>query len=121
MDMARSFAWPVAGLIFAFLVMQMLIKPAIKTINAPPPPPPEVQVGQLNAVVSDENQRPDMLALGGGASGSSGVVLGPDGNPLPVALTDHQLRLEEARALTRSNPVAVANIVKTWVNGEVPA
>lgn len=121
MDTARSFAWPVAGLIFAFLVMQMLIKPAIKTINAPPPPPPEVQVGQLNAVVSDENQRPDMLALGGGASGSSGVVLGPDGNPLPVALTDHQIRLEEARALTRSNPVAVANIVKTWVNGEVPA
>ena len=33
--------------------------------------------------------------------------------------TPEQLRLEEARALARSNPMAVANIVKNWVNGEV--
>ena len=32
--------------------------------------------------------------------------------------TPEQLRLEEARALARSNPVAVANIVKNWVGGE---
>jgi flagellar M-ring protein FliF len=29
--------------------------------------------------------------------------------------------LEEARKLTRDNPAAVANIVKTWINGEAPA
>jgi flagellar M-ring protein FliF len=39
----------------------------------------------------------------------------------PPEVTAEQLRLEDARALTRANPVAVANIVKTWVNGEVPA
>ena len=54
-----------------------------------------------------------MLALGGGGAGA-------DASGLPVALTDHQLRIEDARALTKANPVAVANIVKTWVNGESP-
>jgi len=28
------------------------------------------------------------------------------------------LRLEEARVLAKENPVAVANILKTWLNGE---
>ena len=28
-----------------------------------------------------------------------------------------QLRLEQARALAKQNPIAVANIIKTWVNG----
>jgi flagellar M-ring protein FliF len=31
------------------------------------------------------------------------------------------MALEEARKLTRDNPAAVANIVKTWINGEAPA
>ena len=31
------------------------------------------------------------------------------------------LALEEARKLTRDNPAAVANIVKTWINGEAPS
>jgi flagellar M-ring protein FliF len=29
--------------------------------------------------------------------------------------------MEEARKLTRDNPAAVANIVKSWINGEAPA
>jgi flagellar M-ring protein FliF len=29
--------------------------------------------------------------------------------------------IEDARKLTRDNPAAVANIVKSWVNGESPA
>ena len=113
-DTARSFAWPIAGVIFAFLVMQMLIKPAIKVINAPPPPPVEVPGGQLNAVVADDDQRPEMLALGGAGARA-------ERNALPAEVTEHQLRLEDARALTKANPVAVANIVKTWINGESPA
>ena len=31
-----------------------------------------------------------------------------------------QVRLEQARALAKQNPIAVANIVKTWINGEAP-
>ena len=30
-------------------------------------------------------------------------------------------RLENARAMARSNPAAVAHIVRGWVNGEAPA
>mgnify|MGYP003622275450 FL=1 len=32
--------------------------------------------------------------------------------------TPEELRLEEARLLALENPMAVANILKTWVNGE---
>jgi flagellar M-ring protein FliF len=36
-------------------------------------------------------------------------------------MTPGEVALEEARKLTRDNPAAVANIVKTWINGEAPA
>ena len=32
--------------------------------------------------------------------------------------TPEQLRLEDARVLAKENPMAVANILKTWLNGE---
>lgn len=32
--------------------------------------------------------------------------------------TPEQLRLEDARVLAKENPVAVANILKTWLNGD---
>jgi flagellar M-ring protein FliF len=35
------------------------------------------------------------------------------GEPSP-----EQIRLEQARALAKQNPIAVANIVKTWISGE---
>ena len=103
-DVARSFAWPVAALLFAFLVMQGMVKPALKAVNSTPVLPAG---SQLNAVVAEDQDRPEMLEV----------------IPVkkPPEVTAEQLRLEDARALTRANPVAVANIVKTWVNGEVPA
>ena len=103
-DVARSFAWPVAALLFAFLVMQGMVKPALKAVNSTPVLPAG---SQLNAVVAEDQDRPEMLEV-------TPVKKAPE-------VTAEQLRLEDARALTRANPVAVANIVKTWVNGEVPA
>ena len=32
--------------------------------------------------------------------------------------TAEMLRLEDAKRLAKENPVAVANIIKGWVNGE---
>ena len=58
----------------------------------------------LDAVEADEPQR---AALTG-----PGQELSP---------TNEQLLLEDARTLCRENPMAVANIVKNWVNGEVAA
>jgi flagellar M-ring protein FliF len=39
----------------------------------------------------------------------------------PIEANPSDLALEDARKLTRDNPAAVANIVKTWINGEAPA
>jgi flagellar M-ring protein FliF len=33
-------------------------------------------------------------------------------------VSPEQMRLEEARVLAKENPMAVANILKTWVNGD---
>jgi flagellar M-ring protein FliF len=67
-------------------------------------------VSQVNAVEGDEPDRP---MLGAPVVGAPGTKL------LEVSAAD--TALEEARKLTRDNPAAVANIVKTWINGEAPA
>ena len=56
---------------------------------------------QLDLLAADEIERPALAA-----------PLKP-GEPTP-----EELRLQQARALAKQNPIAVANIVKTWVNGE---
>jgi flagellar M-ring protein FliF len=110
LDMARGFAWPLGTLALAALVLMVVIRPAMKTMLQPP----TVELSgnldgsgnQLNAVEGDEPDRPQ---LGG-----------PNSLNEPVGPTDAELRLEEARRLTRDNPAAVANIIKTWINGEAP-
>jgi flagellar M-ring protein FliF len=62
---------------------------------------------QLDAIESEEPDRP-LLA----APGRSSELAGP---------TAGELAIEDARKLTRDNPAAVANIVKSWINGEAPA
>ena len=50
------------------------------------------------------------------------TATGPDGTSSDAAqASPSELRLEDARKLTRDNPAAVANIVKAWMNGEAPA
>jgi flagellar M-ring protein FliF len=39
-------------------------------------------------------------------------------NAGPAVPTAGELALEDARKLTRDNPAAVANIVKSWISGE---
>ncbi|MDB5893934.1 MAG: flagellar M-ring protein FliF, partial [Rhodoferax sp.] len=111
LEMARSLAWPVGTVLLALLVMFGLIRPGIKAMNAPKIAGSEPALagalgaagGQLDAMVGDDAQRP---ALAG-----PGVVE-------TLAPTPHQVRLDDARLLARSNPVAVASIVKNWINGE---
>ena len=97
-ELARNMAWPVGLALFAALVVVSLVRPGLKALGNPVPIP--IAGGQLDALEADEPQR---LALSGA---------NPD-DP-----TIEQLRLEDARALALSNPVAVANIVKNWVNGD---
>lgn len=59
----------------------------------------------LEAVVDDDTERP---ALAAAKQDDGGLHL-------------DTLRLEDAKRLAKENPVAVANIIKGWVNGDSPA
>lgn len=105
-DLARSFAWPVGTLLFGVLVLLGLVRPAVKAL-AHSQPVRLVPARRLDAVESEENERPQLAA--------------PVRSNEPVPPTPGELALDDARKLTRDNPAAVANIVKTWINGEAPA
>ena len=107
-DLARSLAWPVGTLLLAALVLMGLVRPGLKALGQPQAAASGAFSGQLDALVSEEPDRPQLA--------------GPEGRSLvPVAATESELRLEDARKLTRDNPAAVANIVKSWINGEAAA
>ena len=90
--MVRSIAWPV-GLVLAALILAFgVVRPIMKSRKKK-----ELAAQQLDLVEAEELERPALPA---------------PGEPSP-----EQLRLEQARALAKQNPIAVANIVKTWVNG----
>jgi flagellar M-ring protein FliF len=105
-DVARSFAWPVGTLALAALVLLGVIRPALKGLMQPGAGSEE-RGTRVDAVESEQPARPQLIA----ARPSSE----------PAAVTDAELRLDDARKLTRDNPAAVANIVKAWMNGEAPA
>lgn len=111
LDLAKTFAWPVGALLFAVLVLMFLVRPvlkgaggsAVKTISVAPGAPGST----LDALEAEQPSRPALPPPGGRKD-----------EPQPA--TPEQLRLEDARSLAKENPIAVANIVKTWINGEAP-
>ena len=103
-DLAQSLAWPLGTLALATLVLLGFVKPALKTLAESRPQMREVQ---LDAMESEEPERPQLAA--------------PRVGHEAPAVSDSELRMEEARQLTRDNPAAVANIVKSWINGEAAA
>ena len=113
-DLARSFAWPLGTLLFAALVLLGFVRPAMKSLStkyvteANAAAHAAGATGQIDALVSDEPARPPLLGAPASADGTALV-------------SPQQLRLEDARKLTRENPVAVANIVKAWMGSEAPA
>lgn len=110
LDMARSLAWPLGTLLLAALVLLGVIRPAMKSMLQPPKPAianADLRSNQLDAIEGDQPERPQL----------SGPAISTEPAPTSAA----QLRLEDARQLTRDNPAAVANIVKAWMNGEAPA
>jgi flagellar M-ring protein FliF len=105
-DLARSFAWPVGTLLFALLVLMGAIRPGLKLLSQSQHKMAS-NVRQLEAVSEEDLGRPQLSA-----PGSTPALEGP---------TSGELAIEDARKLTRDNPAAVANIVKSWVNGEAAA
>lgn len=102
-ELAKTFAWPLGAVLFAALVLLGLVRPALKGTAKPAAAVP-VAGGQLSALEADEPDRPALPA--------------PTKKDAVVEVTPEQLRLEEARVLAKANPVAVANILKTWVHGD---
>ncbi|MDE2419006.1 MAG: flagellar M-ring protein FliF [Burkholderiales bacterium] len=109
-DLARSMAWPLGTLALATLVLLGVIRPAMKSLSQPGTFGATTTVGrsgQIDALEAEQPDRPQLTA---------------DGKSHEQApLSNSELRLEDARKLTRDNPAAVANIVKAWINGEAPA
>jgi flagellar M-ring protein FliF len=85
----------------ALFIVTKLIKPAVNVVLAPPPPPEPGS--QLSEVVDDGAAPPPPPKLK---------------MPLKVLQAPHDSdRLEAARNLAKTNPAAVAHIVRGWVNG----
>ncbi len=105
LDMARSFAWPIGLVLIGAIVLLGLVRPGLKTLAAAAPPP-QLPGSQLDAMLSETPQRPALASIA---------------EALPPPAAPEQARLEGARQMARQNPVAVANIVKTWVNGDEAA
>jgi flagellar M-ring protein FliF len=104
-ELARTLAWPLGMLGMALLVLIGMVRPGYKLMKAAAPKAPEPMVPQLDTVLNEEPERP--------------------GLPMPDLETEEatvdMVRLADAKRLALENPVAVANIVKGWVNGEAPA
>lgn len=131
-DSAKSFAWPVASVVITLLVLQLLIKPVFaggkKTkgvlaqageaaAGGPVSAAGAAALGdgaagtQLQAIEGEVLQRPELL-------GSDGTLAAGAAPLAQLTLSPAEQRLEDARNLTRNNPVAVANIVKGWMVGD---
>lgn len=107
MDLARSFAWPLALLGTALLVIFGLVRPVLKLMKNPAPRVATLQPQALDAVLDDAPERPGLPQ--------------PTASVASDVITPEQQRLSDAKRLALENPAAVANIVKGWVNGEAPA
>lgn len=106
-DLAKTFAWPVGAVLFAALVLLGLVRPALKAPAPAKASAAPIPGGQLDALEADTPERPALPA--------------PSKKDEALPATPEQLRLEDARVLAKENPVAVANILKTWLNGDSAA
>ncbi|MEG0045057.1 MAG: flagellar basal-body MS-ring/collar protein FliF [Comamonas sp.] len=93
-ELAKTIAWPVGlGVAAAVVLLGLLLRRRKQKKQA--------EVAAVDLLAAEELERPALAA-----------PLKP-GEPSP-----EQIRLEQARALAKQNPIAVANIVKTWISGE---
>ena len=94
-ELAKTLGWPVGISLAVALLFLGLVRPALRSNAAAGPG------STLSAIESEALERPALPAP-----------------PQELKPTLEQQRLEEARVLAKENPMAVANILKIWVNGE---
>ena len=91
--LVKSILWPVGLVLAALILMFGVVRPILKARK-------KQELAKLDLLEAEQLERP--------------ALSGPQA---PGEPTPEQLRLEQARALAKQNPIAVANIIKTWVNG----
>lgn len=107
-DLIRTLAVPGALTLAALIVVFGAIRPAIQA--AKPVAVPAADKPKLSAVVDDPQELPGMDRQGQ-------VALGPDGQPLQaLEAPGPDARLEAARKLARENPLAMATVMRGWMN-----
>ncbi|MEG0149042.1 MAG: flagellar basal-body MS-ring/collar protein FliF [Comamonas sp.] len=94
--MARSLGVPIALALFGALVLLGLVRPLLKGRKG------EQSSLRIDAIEGELVERPALPAP---------AVADP-------SASKEGARMEHARQLAKQNPIAVANIVKTWINGE---
>jgi len=104
-DIVRTLAVPAALTLAALIVVFGAIRPAIQAAKPAPPPEPEPvaeqEVTKLDAVVDDDEALP----------------LPGEAEQLALAAPAVDTRLERAIELSKENPLAVANVLRGWMNG----
>ena len=108
-DLLRAAAMPLALAFVALLIVLTTIRPALKTLLAPPPPP--MPGSNIDALLDETPLLPGSPTEEAAQPGSALTLNAPKQHP----------GLEDARNLARQNPAAVANIVRNMINGEQAA
>ncbi len=101
-DIARDAAIPAALVLVALIAVFGMVRPALKAAF-PPPAEKDETAASANALNELADETP--------------ALPGPGGLPVLEAPVSND-KLERARQLAKENPIAVANIMRAWVNGE---
>ena len=107
-DLMRTLALPAAFTALALIVVFGAIRPAIHAAGAGKG---KTGKGGLNAVVDDDTELPRLTKLD-----DSNGRLGMGGAMPALEAPALDGRLEAARRLAKENPVAMASLVRGWVN-----
>ena len=102
----KNMVWLIGVLVVAALAMFIVVRPMMRGLkmaaNAVEP--------LLDAVVADLPQRPAVDSV---------IALPPNNTPaLALQSMESDQRLLGVRKLAQENPAAVADIVKTWIQGD---
>jgi flagellar M-ring protein FliF len=96
LDLLRVAGMPAALTLVALMLLLGVVRPALR-----PDPPPAPALESLSAVVDDNEALPAPTAE----------------DVLAIEAPKVQRQLTDARAMAKENPLAVSNILRTWIDG----
>ncbi|WP_298231171.1 flagellar basal-body MS-ring/collar protein FliF [uncultured Azohydromonas sp.] len=108
-ELLRSAGMPAALTLVALMLLLGLVRPALRQPAPPPGPALPPPGSRLDAVVDD----PQLLPLP-----ADNTTLADKAAPMLLSDENNTATVEQMRALARSNPAVVANILRGWFNKE---